>query len=147
MSLEKEYSYHYIGPEQISNDDLRLRVHNYSFITKNNNEYIVQLDEYVHKVYCLKFYDKDDFDDKFKFKRQKGNLANGDFRDFRGIIATCMKICLDVYFKDTDSGHTPSFVFIGGNSIGEAPNNSKRFRIYKLIIANKVSKTNGHISI
>ena len=98
-------------------------------------EYIVQVDEYEHKLFCLKFLIKGTEDNNTKFS----TITNND--DFIGIISTCIEILMNEFWTK-ELHNNPSFFFIGANSKNEDKSITKRFRVYRQIIINKISATN-----
>lgn len=54
----------------------------------------------------------------------------------RNVIHICINIMLDIAIEDDSS----SFGFIGANSIGEKIENTKRFQVYKVLMATYFSE-------
>jgi hypothetical protein len=89
-------------------------------------------------MYSVKFHLKADKNSKYKYNRLTG------LNEARAVINTCIAIMLEIY----ETNHKASFGFIGSHLPNESENETKRFRIYKKIMATYFSYTNfEHIEI
>jgi hypothetical protein len=89
-------------------------------------------------MYAVKFHLKADRNSKYKYNRLTG------LNEARPVINTCIAIMLEI----KKSNLKASFGFIGSNLITESENETKRFRVYKKIMATYFSYTNfEHIEI
>jgi len=97
----------------------------YSFRTKTNKFYIVNVEEYPHNLYVVKFHLKDHTDSVWRYH----NLTHE--YDARKIIYTCIEIGLKIYEKNP----LASFGFIGCPTQKEAKTtkllHTKRFKVYR----------------
>jgi len=119
------YLFNFIQTKSIK-EKYHLKEHKYAFKTRFNKRYIVNVEEYQHKLFVIKFYLK-----SHEHSKQKYNLLANNGDAFR-IISTCVNIILHI-LKETP---TASFGFIGEHIIGEEKTNTKRFRIYKRVTEN-----------
>jgi hypothetical protein len=109
--------------------------HTYTFKTRKNNTYIVLLNEVLDfDLYIVKFYLKNHrySDDKYSL------LTN--FQEFPSILGTIINIMMETYKNNPKS----SFCFQGANSKKEDIKETKRFRVYKEVMARCFSPTFFH---
>lgn len=93
---------------------------------KSKLVYIVEVEEYPHRVFAIKFYPK-----AFRLSKKRFNLLTNTFEP-RRIIHTCINIMLELYTKYTDA----SFGFTAARCENEKQKeNVKRFRVYALLMA------------
>jgi hypothetical protein len=123
--IHSGYSFNFIHTKAIK-EKYHLREHKYAFKTRLNKRYIVNVEEYQHKLFVIKFYLK-----SHEHSKNKYNLLANNGDAFR-ILSTCVNIILHTLAKTP----TASFGFIGEHSIGEEKNNTQRFRIYKRVTEN-----------
>ena len=97
-----------------------LCIHHYTFRTRKNKRYAVQVEQYRHHVYVLKYYPL-----SHKSSPNKFRVLTNDGDAFR-ILTTCFQIFLDIYRRDP----LASAGFIGEALVGEDEANTKRFRVY-----------------
>jgi len=89
--------------------------------------FIVEVEEYQHHIFVLKYYQK-----KHKKHPKKFQILSDEYKAAT-VIGTCIRIMLSIYHKNNKA----SFGFIGANSFNpesgeeEPINNTQRFRIYK----------------
>jgi len=102
------------------------------FVFKNrkNTTYIVNVEEYQHHVFIVKFHTK-----QKSYSKDKYNKLTNE-KDARKIIYTCIDIGLDVYKKYP----LASFGFIGSPLPKEMErdnelDNTKRFKVYRKFAA------------
>lgn len=95
----------------------------YSFKTRLNRKYFIEIDRYVDNVYIAKFYLR-----IHKDKKNKYQIIVNDGDGFR-ILSTCIKLAHEISSEDS----LASFGFIGENREGEEKNNTQRYRVYKLL--------------
>lgn len=92
--------------------------------------YYVRIEKYRYQVYGVKFYLKNDKNNKNRYKVYTKTYEP------RRIILTCINVMLEVYKKDQYA----SFGFIGTNDLKEKSKcNTKRFRFYSKIMATFIS--------
>jgi hypothetical protein len=131
-----------VGVKKIEKDG-HLKEHLYKFTSnKTGIVYHIQLDEYNHKIYFVKFYKGQHKTHPNKFRY----ILNT--HDAYKIIRTSINVLLEILEKSPDS----SFGFMGaasvnkvkkgGNKIEETLFNTQRFRIYEYITKNYF----GHLS-
>lgn len=120
-------------------DSIHLRTHVYRFTSeKSNLTYLVDVEHYIHNVFVLKFYLRDQKKWKVKF-----NLLTNT-NEARLIIFTCIDIMIDVFKQNTNA----SFGFQGARTFSlktkeyteHSQTNTKRFNIYRKIVANALSE-------
>lgn len=116
----QSYIFKFVQTVSVSRDFF-LFVHTYSFKTRFNKRYIVQVEEYAHEVFIIKFYLKAHSRSKDKYSK----LAN-DFDGFR-VLSTCITIMLAIL----ESKECASFGFLGANAKHEPIANNQRYRIYQ----------------
>ena len=128
--LGSGYSFHSLGSSMV--DDVCLRKHRYGFVTRQQNKYLVEVEEYQYSVYAIKFYLRN-----HKNNRSRFEVLTGEQDAFR-ILSTCLKIITDTLpLKEEPYA---SFGFMGApltKEGGEA--NNKRFRVYRQIMQNRFS--------
>lgn len=97
----------------------------YSFkSTKSNECYWVWVECYDLHVYAVKFHLK-----RHRNSPNKYSIMTGTGEP-RRIINTCVAIMLEIAKEDSQS----SFGFIGSNMVGEDIANTKRYRVYKILM-------------
>lgn len=116
------YELKFFHREYILEDFLQIR-HTYRFKTRLNRVYFIEVEEYKSHIYFAKFYCRLHKNLKNRYKIQ---LDDGDA--FR-IFSTCIQLAARIIKEDP----LASFGFIGENSIGEEPNNTRRYRIYRVL--------------
>lgn len=109
----------------------------YHFRSKNSTWYLIEVEQYSGDIFILKFYLKKDKKNKFKF-----NLLSNEHSCSR-IIATCMDVLFLIYKNKPKA----SFGFIGSQIynpvlkvMDEEKINTKRFKVYKSALENKIGK-------
>jgi hypothetical protein len=96
--------------------------HLYTFKTKKNKRYLIQIDEFDRHIYILKFFVKNCLDSAKRY-----NMLTHDGEAF-SIITTCMNALLHL---KTEIDNDASFGFLGARKLSEeSDNNTQRFRIY-----------------
>ncbi len=118
------YSYNFIQTKEIKKHSVK--EHKYSFKTRLNQRYIVNVEEYKYQLFVIKFYLKN-----HEHSKQKYNLLTNDGDAFR-VISTCVNVILEILTLNPEA----SFGFIGEQSLGEEKANTKCFRIYKRVTEN-----------
>ncbi len=118
------YDYKYITKKKRKIGDDFNELHVYSFKGKNNRRYIVNVELYNFDVFVIKFYLKSHSDSAKKFNTETG------FNEVQPIVRTCIEIMRDIY----QGNEKASFGFIGSNSDDESVDNTKRFRVYSLVM-------------
>jgi len=113
--------------------------HKLTFSCKKNQRYIVNVEEYLHDIYIIKFHLKSHSDSEDKYR------ILTHFNDAAKIISTCTEIMISFY-KNNDKA---SFGFIGAQFVGdEDQSNTKRFRVYRRVMENLFSPVKfSHYSI
>lgn len=112
------------------NGELSYVEHIYTFETKKHITYLVHVEEYMHQVFFIKFFQKNHSlsDDKYRFLTKDGEMG--------AKVRTCLNIMLEIYRCNPDA----SFGFIGINSlVDESIQETKRYTIYKDAVANLFS--------
>ncbi len=132
--FDSSYPYHR-GRVIKHNDDILIKTLVYSFKTVNKSFYIVNIEKYKNDVYILKFHLKphSDSENKYKFIAHKAN-AKYKF-DVPIVLNTCLNILLSIKKKN----NLASFGFKGVAEDNEKEENTRRFRVYKLLTENKFS--------
>lgn len=103
--------------------------HIYSFVGKGRHTYLIRVEEYKHDFFGVKFHLKAHSDSINKY-----NLTT-NFNDMTGCVSTCVAVMLEI----AEDNQFASFGFIGANSNGEPKKNTKRYRIYQLLMKSKFS--------
>jgi hypothetical protein len=89
-------------------------------------------------MYAVKFHLKADKNSQYKYNRLTG------LNEARPVINTCIAIMLEIY----KANKRASFGFIASNMPDESENETKRFRVYKRIMATYFSYVHfEHIEI
>ena len=116
------YDFKYKNFEKGGDDELYLRVYNFTFLTSDNQRYVVRVEEYAYSVFIIKFYPKDfqDSPDKFKILTGKGKP--------QPILRTCINILIEHFLKIEPKA---SFGFLASELTDENTANTKRYRVYK----------------
>ena len=130
-SLGQGYEVHSMKKKPSAKGGFLISTHCYRFKTRFNRFYIVEVEQYQHHVYIIKFYLKNHRNSPNKFslmtnyKDQEGqrHFDNDGFR----IMSTCVRIMLRIREADP----LASGGFIGANRVGEGMCNTKRFQIYR----------------
>lgn len=103
-------------------------IHRFTFRYKNSRGtkrcIFVDVEEYDHQVFIVKFYLK-----YLKSSPKRFSITTQDWNGGR-ILATCARIMINNFAKVKPYA---SFGFIGANNEGEDKDNTKRFRVYKPI--------------
>lgn len=121
------YPYNFVMRQNTGNVPVLI----YHFRSPRTNQwYIVQIEEYPSCFYGIKFYLKADRHNPHKFNRLSG------LNEPRPVINTCIAILMELSKQSPNS----SFGFIGANIIGEAENETKRFRVYRRILTTYFSE-------
>jgi hypothetical protein len=92
---------------------------------KSHQWYLVWVEVYQHNFYGIKFHLKSHRDSPNKYSILTG------FNEARPVLCTCMAIMQEIASTDEQS----SFGFIGTNLFDESEDDTKRFRVYKKLIA------------
>jgi hypothetical protein len=97
----------------------------YTFKSKHNIKYIVNVEEYDYEVFIIKFHTKN-----ATYSSRKYSILTEKY-DARRIIFTCIKIGLEIYNDNKNA----SFGFIGAPTLKEIKRvkkleNTKRFKVY-----------------
>ena len=116
----KPYSLQFFHREKV-NDKLLVERDIYRFVTRFNRVYFIEVEKYRDHIYFAKFYCRIHKNLKNRYKMQ---LDDGD--GFR-IFSTCISVAGIIYRNDPQA----SFGFIGESSIGEDPQNTRRYKIYR----------------
>ncbi len=102
-----------------------ITLHCFTCRVANKNTYIINVEEYRHNIFAVKFYLKKHrkSENKYKFIENVGSDTA------RAIFSTCIEIM--VHFLKTNP--YSSFTYIASASKGESEKNNQRFRIYRYI--------------
>ena len=98
--------------------------------TKSNLTYMVRVERYDYNMYAVKFYQKNHRNSDKKYQ-----LLSNTFEP-RRILYTIMNIMYDIYQENPRA----SFGFIGANCENEDIANTKRYRVYRKLVATQVSE-------
>jgi hypothetical protein len=122
--FDSGYQYRKVQVNKAKDKDVFLTKHIFCFISENYKKYIVEVEEYEHTMFILKFHLKchNHADDKYS-KMTK-------YKDVNRVLRTCIDIMIEMYKKNPYS----SFGFMGANMANEEISNNKRFRVYKGIM-------------
>ncbi|MDI1233297.1 MAG: hypothetical protein PSX81_03330 [bacterium] len=106
--------------------DILKFTHIYIFHNKNNWKYVVNVEEYKHDVFIMKFFKQNHADSKFRY-----SILTNEY-DARKIIQTCVNIGLHVLQQFPKA----SFGFLGMPTMKELKRedkifNTKRYRVYE----------------
>jgi len=96
----------------------------YTFTTRLNRTYIVNIHRYEYRVYVIKFHDKNHSDSKNKY-----SLILNDY-DVGKVLKTILEIAITILREDTFA----SFAFVGAHKIGKETSTTvatQRYRVYK----------------
>ena len=124
--FDSSYSFRFIQNVKPRLDDQFRVKRMYRFKGKNGILYIVDVEEYNHKVFAVKFYPNSHAHNDDRFSIETGR------HDMIRIVGTCVKIMLAIKEEVSNA----SFVAIGASSEGEEKKNTQRFRIYDLLFRN-----------
>lgn len=124
--IDTGYHFYKVGTNRI-NRDCHLIEHIYNFKNKNGSIYSIQVDEYCHKIFFIKFFLRNQKTHPNKFS----NILNT--HDAFRVIRTSVNVLLHIREKQPDA----SFGFLGSPTIKgdkhEGINNTKRYRVYEYI--------------
>lgn len=131
FDIDTSYHYRRVGDHSALTTNRKLVEHLsiYSFKT-SNYPYLVEVEQYPHNIYVLKFYRR-----IHKGNKERFNLLTNEGRCSR-IVGTCFSIFMDIYKKNP----LASFGFIGSYTIDKKTGNvepkssTKRFKIYSLAV-------------
>lgn len=128
--FDTHYKFNYIDKKLILQGALQYKEHKFTFTCSKNNRYIVNVEEYDHNVFVIKFHLNAHSGSRNKYSiLVKTHNASP-------VIRTCIEIMLFIYRKNPYA----SFGFIGANLIKEVSHkNTKRFRLYRKIMENLFS--------
>lgn len=119
------YQFRFVQNSKETNNSRLYNKRLYSFKSSKSNEiYWVWVECYDLHMYAVKFHLK-----RHRNSPNKYSVMTG-LGEPRRIINTCVAIMLEIAKEDPRS----SFGFIGSNMEGEGICNTKRFRIYKILM-------------
>ena len=98
--------------------------------TKSNLSYLVRVERYEHNMYAVKFYQKN-----HRLSPKKYQILSHTY-EARRIIYTCMNVMFSIFQENPRA----SFGFIGANCEGESEADTKRYRVYRKIVATQISE-------
>lgn len=111
-----------------------LYTHRYVFRTRLNRTYFVDVEQYKHDIFIIKFYLKNHrgSDKKFNLTTRESDGKGGIMYDNDGwrIISTCLQIMLELRRKYP----LLSGGFIGAHLEGEGKCNTKRFKVWSQVV-------------
>lgn len=107
----------------------------YTFTTETGSDYLIEVEEYLHSIYVIKFCKK-----KLKNHPKRFNLLTSEHKMSK-IVSTCIHLMLSILKKDD----LASFGFLGSNTIifggrVEQKANTKRYRVYKYAVQNLIGE-------
>lgn len=123
------YAFRYCNKTKTEEGGFVVIEHKLTFFCRFNHQYIVNVEEYPHEVFVVKFHLKSHSDSERRY--QLLTEAHDPFR----VIGTVLHIMLYFYKKYPYA----SFGFIGSPLEMEGKTNTKRFRVYRQIMANYFS--------
>lgn len=123
--FDQSYLFNYRNNRKPHANDYFQKLHIYTFKSKSNHRYIVNVEEYDYHVMIIKFYLKAHSLSSKKYQY----LTN--LNDAPRLIRTCTNIMLDILSKNPYS----SFGFVAAQSLEEVENNSKRFNVYRILMS------------
>lgn len=128
------YSFRYKRFSTISEGQYPCKRHIYTFNGRQGHCYLVQLEEYDHELFALKFY--------LEFSGETEEHRYGQLThlyEAAPVLRTCLNIMLQVYRERP----LASFMFTGSPLPGELDKKqTKRYRLYRRIMANFFSPVN-----
>ena len=125
FSKEEGYKFTSKGSRKECDGEMYFRRHTFSFKSRSNNTYIVEVDEFDEfLLFIVKFYLK-----SHRLSERKFQLLT-EFNEASGLITTCVNIMMSFY----EANPYRSFGFIGMNSENETEKETKRFRIYSEVM-------------
>lgn len=140
--LNSYYHFTRLGSKKIAIANIKakedlIRIHQFKFKTDKNIKYNVDVHEYRKDIFIAKFYQK-----KYESNPHKFNfLTNCGTKEASKVFRTMIEIFLFVLKKNENI----SIGFIGAHVIAdgkeESKENTKRFRLYKIISANMVASS------
>lgn len=110
-------------------DDVHIYEHNFFFRGKKDHRYNVIVEQYDFSTYIIKFYLN-----KHKNRHNRFELLTA-LNECSRVLCTVSRVLRELLNDDPFA----SFGFIGSPCQGEEKNNTKRFRLYKMIVENFVS--------
>jgi hypothetical protein len=120
------YPYRKIQNIPVEKGDVMNEKYLYTFKSpKSKQWYWVWVEAYYYNMYAIKFHLKADRNSPLKYHRLTG------LNEARMVIGTCIAIMLEI----NESNSCSSFGFIGSNLPNENERETKRFRVYKRIMA------------
>ncbi len=123
--FESSYKFRYVNHNLKEVEGQLVKEHKLTFCCKNKQRYIVNVEQYNHYVYSIKFFSK-----AHRFSENKYRLLT-KYYDAPAVIMTCIRIMIFFYKANPYS----SFIFVGENGLNEKDkNNTKRFKVYKRIM-------------
>lgn len=131
--FDAPYPFSYIMTKAVEPTQAHLNTKLYRFTSDQNHTYLVEVEEYIGKVYMVKFFLKNHRNSPDRFHLMT------DFGSAQKVIFTVIHIMLEI-FQANRTAH-PSFAFMGSNTIygdgrpDEDKANTKRFRSYKSIMS------------
>ncbi len=125
--FDSSYKFNYIGSESTPSEPFNKK-HRLSFRSHTRDRYIVEVEEYDHDLYAIKYYLK-----AHELSPNKFKLLTG-LNQPAPVIRTCINIML--YFIERRNPWA-SFIFIGAQlKVEDSQKNTKRFRVYKSVMEN-----------
>jgi len=128
------YKYHYNGIGDHDKNAL-IKEHKYAFKTSKNISYIVNVEQYKHEVFVLKFHLKKHSDSPKKYNlllfNSKDHYKNYKCQDARKVLHTCVLIGKEIASKHPHA----SFGFIGMPTIHDGSieplKETPRYQLYQ----------------
>lgn len=102
----------------------------FKFRNLKRRPYLLRIEEYPNRLFMVKFHTA-----KMERSYKKYTFKTNDY-EAPQILATCLKVVLDVYRKNPEA----SFGFIGEAYEDEATRKTKKYRIYAQIMKNYFSE-------
>lgn len=123
--FDSHYQFRYVNHNLRDIKGQLVKEHKLTFSCKNKQKYIVNVEQYNHYIYAIKFFAK-----SHRLSENKYRLLTNLY-DAPAVIMTCVRIMIYFYKRNPYS----SFIFVGENGLKENDkNNTKRFKVYKRIM-------------
>lgn len=126
------YKINYLGPNTSRASDKKhfQKEHLFNFRDSQNVLYTISLEEFKDKIFEVSFCLSKDINRKDRFNTLSGLHKGGT--GAAKVIRTCVEAMIYFYKKDNEC----SFMFMGASLPEEGDGDTKRFRIYSLLMKN-----------
>lgn len=121
------YQVHRANSLKSKDGEASIAIHIYTFKNRKNTLYIVNVEEFLHHVFVLKFHTK-----SLRNSKNKYNILTNE-KDARRVIYTCIEIGNSIY-KNNEKA---SFGFIGSPIPKEKERENELFKTKRFIVYRK----------